>query len=163
MGSGDPGVGHQLLYDVGSGAFVVGIKEAVQKADCDRLDTLVEKKLGRVFDIGVAKRFDFHAVPVDAPADAASQKTRHQDRRERRTVVPHVLAQAPSDLKTVAKATGGHQAGSGAFMFQKCVGRDGRTMDKERAASEQRGLVHAVVAGDPVERIKHAAAGVIGG
>jgi len=140
--------------------FMHAIAKAVQQADCDRLDTLVAKHGQRLQHRFAVKRRDDLAPRVDPLDHAAAQPARHQGRRKRRPVVPHVRAQAAADLEAVAKAVGGDQADPGALALEQRVGRDGRAVDQPLAVAQQRGGVPAECTRRTGNRIEHPFGGI---
>jgi hypothetical protein len=139
---------------------VRAVEEAVEQADRDRFDALVGERLGRRIDILEPKGGQLLTVRTDAPAHRQSQVARRQDLRERRAMVPLVLADAAADLERVSETLGRQHADPGALLLEDRVGGDGRAVHEQRAVAQQGAERQVELLGGEAEHAQHAFAGI---
>jgi hypothetical protein len=116
---------------IAGAALVIGIGEAMEKADRDPLDPLRRKCVERAREAALVERHQHISLGIDPLAHRKAQAARHQ--RWRQVDVDVVLLEAVfvPDFDDVAETFGRQQRGLRALALDHRVGGERRAMDDE--------------------------------
>jgi hypothetical protein len=109
---------------------MLGIEEAVQKADRDGLDTSVPQNADRIADSGLVERGFDAPVVAQSFRHLPAQPALDQNGRFVRLQIIEVGPLLPADFEKVAEAVAGDQPSRRTAMLDQRIGRNCRPMAK---------------------------------
>jgi hypothetical protein len=130
-GDGDPGIGRGAPHGLPRPPLHLGIGEAVEEGDGDRLDPGGGQFPGQALDILLVQIVPRQRRPIgeSAPRHAEAEVARHEGMRHLELQVVEVVAMLAADLQGIAEALAGEERGQGSLALDQRVGDQGRAMD----------------------------------
>ncbi len=132
-------VGRDRDADIGRGAphglprasLQLGVGEAVEEGDGDRLDPGRGQLAGQALDVLLVQIVprEGRAVGEGAPRHAEAELARHQGTRHLQLQVVEIVAMLAADLERIAESLAGQQRGRRALALDQRVGDQGRAVD----------------------------------